>query len=113
MSRVGNQPIDLPAGVDVQIDGQQVTVKGPRGELTQTFHPEMGLSRDNGAVVVARPSDSNEHKALHGLTRSLINNMVLGTSNGFREDPRPCWRRISRGAKRQGHYAERDAQSPG
>ncbi len=83
MSRVGNQPIALPAGVDVQIAGQQVTVKGPRGELTQTFHPEMGLSRDNGAVVVARPSDSNEHKALHGLTRSLINNMVLGTSNGF------------------------------
>lgn len=83
MSRVGNQPIPLPTGVDVRINGQQVTVKGPRGELTQTFHPEMALSRDNGAVVVGRPSDSNEHKALHGLTRSLINNMVLGTSNGF------------------------------
>ncbi|MXX53698.1 MAG: 50S ribosomal protein L6 [Dehalococcoidia bacterium] len=83
MSRVGNQPIALPAGVDVQIVGQQVTVKGPRGELKQTFHPEMALSRDNGTVVVSRPSDSSEHKALHGLTRSLINNMVLGTSNGF------------------------------
>ena len=83
MSRVGNQPIALPAGVDVQIVGQQVTVKGPRGELTQTFHPEMALSRDNGVVVVGRPSDSGEHKALHGLTRSLINNMVLGTSSGF------------------------------
>lgn len=83
MSRVGNQPIALPAGVDVQIVGQQVTVKGPRGELKQTFHPEMALSRDNGTVVVGRPSDSSEHKALHGLTRSLINNMVLGTSNGF------------------------------
>ena len=83
MSRVGNQPIALPSGVDVQIVGQQVTVKGPRGELTQTFHPEMGLSRDNGAVVVARPSDSNEHKALHGLTRSLLANMVTGVSQGF------------------------------
>ena len=83
MSRIGNQPIPLPTGVDVQISGQQVTVKGPRGELTQSFHRDMALSRDNGAVVVGRPSDSNEHKALHGLTRSLINNMVTGTSDGF------------------------------
>ncbi len=83
MSRIGNQPVPLPAGVDVQISGQQVTVKGPRGELTQSFHPDMSLARDNGAVVVSRPSDSNEHKALHGLTRSLINNMVTGTSAGF------------------------------
>ena len=83
MSRVGNQPISLPSGVDVQISGQQVTIKGPLGELTQAFHPDMSLSRDNGSVVVGRPSDSNEHKALHGLTRSLINNMVQGTSAGF------------------------------
>ena len=83
MSRIGNQPIPLPTGVDVQISGQQVTVKGPRGELTQSFHVDMGLSRDNGAVVVSRPSDSNEHKALHGLTRSLINNMTVGVSDGF------------------------------
>ncbi len=83
MSRIGNQPIPLPTGVDVQISGQQVTVTGPRGELTQSFHPDMSLSRDNGAVVVSRPSDSGDHKALHGLTRSLINNMVTGTSAGF------------------------------
>ncbi len=83
MSRIGNQPIPLPAGVDVQISGQQVTVKGPRGELSQSFHADMSLSRDNGTVVVGRPSDSNEHKALHGLTRSLINNMVQGTCAGF------------------------------
>ncbi len=83
MSRIGNQPIPLPTGVDIQISGQQVTVKGPRGELTQSFHVDMGLSRDNGVVVVSRPSDSNEHKALHGLTRSLINNMTLGVSDGF------------------------------
>jgi large subunit ribosomal protein L6 len=83
MSRVGNQAIPVPSGVDVQIDGQNVTVKGPRGELSQTFHPEMSIARDNGTVVVSRPSDSGPHKALHGLTRSLVNNMVTGVNSGF------------------------------
>ena len=83
MSRVGNQPIPVPSGVDVRITGQTVTVKGPRGQLEQSFHPDMALSQDNGSVVVARPSDSGEHKALHGLTRSLINNMVAGAHEGF------------------------------
>ena len=83
MSRVGNKPVPIPSGVDVRVDGLAVTVKGPRGELSQSFHPEMSISRDNGAVVVTRPSDSGEHKALHGLTRSLINNMVAGVSDGF------------------------------
>ena len=83
MSRVGKNPVPIPAGVDVRIDGLAVTVKGPRGELSQSFHPEMSISRDSGAVVVTRPSDSGEHKALHGLTRSLINNMVSGVSDGF------------------------------
>jgi large subunit ribosomal protein L6 len=83
MSRVGNQAIPVPSGVDVQIDGQNVTVKGPRGELSQTFHPEMSIARDNGMVVVSRPSDSGPHKALHGLTRSLVNNMVTGVNSGF------------------------------
>ena len=83
MSRVGNQPIPVPSGVDVRISGQTVTVKGPRGQLEQSFHPDMALSQDNGSVVVARPSDSGEHKALHGLTRSLINNMVAGAHEGF------------------------------
>ena len=83
MSRVGNQAIPLPSDVEVQIDGQEVTVKGPRGELSQTFHPDMSIARDNGTVVVSRPSDSGSHKALHGLTRSLVNNMVIGVNAGF------------------------------
>jgi large subunit ribosomal protein L6 len=69
--------------VDVEISGQDVTVKGPRGELSQRFHREMSIARENGAVVVSRPSDSGPHKALHGLTRSLINNMVIGVNDGF------------------------------
>ena len=83
MSRVGNKPVPIPPGVDVDIEGLAVTVKGPRGELSQSFHPEVSITRDNGTVVVTRPSDSGEHKALHGLTRSLINNMVAGVSDGF------------------------------
>ena len=83
MSRVGNKPIPIPSGVEVRVNGLSVTVKGPRGELSQAFHPEMSVARDNGVVVVTRPSDSGEHKALHGLTRSLISNMVTGVSDGF------------------------------
>jgi len=83
MSRIGTQPIDVPSGVDVNIRNTDVTVKGPRGSLSRTFHEDMAISRDNGTVVVARPSDSGEHKALHGLTRSLLNNMVIGVSDGF------------------------------
>ena len=83
MSRIGKQPIALPAGVDVRVEGQGVTVEGPLGTLSQTFHPDMSIRRDNGAVSVERPSDSGQHKALHGLTRSLINNMVAGVSAGF------------------------------
>ena len=83
MSRVGNKPVPIPSGVDVRVDGLAVTVKGPRGELSQSFHPEMSIARDNGTVVVTMPSDSGDHKALHGLTRSLINNMVAGVSDGF------------------------------
>jgi len=83
MSRIGNQPISVPSGVDVNIRNTDVTVKGPRGSLSRTFHEDMAISRDNGTVVVARSSDSGEHKALHGLTRSLLNNMVIGVSDGF------------------------------
>ena len=83
MSRIGKQAIPLPQGVDVQIEGRGVTVNGPLGTLSQTFHPDMSVRRDNGSVVVERPSDSGQHKALHGLTRSLINNMVSGVSAGF------------------------------
>ncbi|HAL48626.1 MAG: 50S ribosomal protein L6 [SAR202 cluster bacterium] len=83
MSRVGSQPIELPSGVDVTVRGQDVTVKGPRGTLNQSFHDEMSIARSNGQVLVERPSDSAQHKALHGLTRSLLNNMVVGVSEGF------------------------------
>ena len=83
MSRIGKQPVPLPAGVNVRIEGRDVTVEGPLGALSQTFHPDMTIRRDNGSVAVERPSDSGQHKALHGLTRSLISNMVVGVSAGF------------------------------
>lgn len=83
MSRIGKQAIPLPEGVDVRIEGRGVTVEGPLGTLSQTFHPDMSVRRDNGTVSVERPSDSGQHKALHGLTRSLINNMVVGVSAGY------------------------------
>jgi len=83
MSRVGNQPIPLPSGVDVSVKDRDVTVKGPRGTLSLTFHPDMAISQKDGEVQVERPSDASEHKALHGLTRSLVNNMVVGVSDGY------------------------------
>lgn len=83
MSRIGKQPIPVPSGVEVQIDGSTVTVKGPKGVLTQTFRKEMSITLDDGAVHVARPSDERMHRALHGLTRSLLANMVTGVSDGF------------------------------
>ena len=83
MSRIGKQPIPVPAGVEVNIDGSTVKVKGPKGELTQSFSDEMNISMDEGQIVVTRPSDERQHRSLHGLTRSLINNMVVGVSEGF------------------------------
>jgi len=83
VSRIGNKPVEVPSGVDVKVDGSTVTVKGPKGELTQTFHPDMTISMADDAVVVERPSDEREHRSLHGLTRSLIANMVIGVSEGF------------------------------
>lgn len=83
MSRIGNMPVPLPSGVDVDIQGSDVTVKGARGVLTYSFHPDMEIARNNGAVVVNRPSDEGHHRALHGLTRSLLANMVAGVSEGF------------------------------
>ena len=83
MSRIGNQPIDLPTGVEVSIDGDAVEMKGPRGVLKESFHADMAISRENGSLLVKRPSDEREHRALHGLTRSLLANMVIGVSNGF------------------------------
>jgi large subunit ribosomal protein L6 len=84
MSRIGKQPIEIPSGVDVTVgDDAVVTVKGPRGELTQRVHPEMRVVKDEGVVRVERPSDEGFHRSLHGLTRSLIANMVEGVTNGY------------------------------
>ena len=83
MSRIGKQPILLPAGVDVVIDGREVTAKGPKGSLTQVLPPDIMVSDENGTLKVERPSDERKHRALHGLTRSLVANMVAGVSQGF------------------------------
>jgi len=84
MSRIGKQPIEIPSGVDVTVgDDAVVTVKGPRGELTQRVHPEMRVVKDEGVVRVERPTDEGFHRSLHGLTRSLIANMVHGVKDGF------------------------------
>ena len=83
MSRIGKLPIAVPNGVTVTFDGNRVTVKGPRGELTRTLHADMQLAQENGTVTVSRPSDEQHHRALHGLTRSLVANMVEGVTKGF------------------------------
>jgi large subunit ribosomal protein L6 len=85
MSRIGRLPIAVPDGVDVKIEGRQVTVTGPKGTLSRELHPEMLVTRENGSIVVARPSEAKTHKQLHGLTRTLVNNMVLGVTTGYRK----------------------------
>jgi large subunit ribosomal protein L6 len=83
MSRIGKKPIDLPEGVKVTVNGSEVEVKGPRGELTRQFDPDMQIAVEDGRVVVERPTDQRRHRALHGLTRALLNNMVVGVSEGY------------------------------
>ena len=83
MSRIGKLPVKVPKNVTVTTDGHSVTVKGPKGELKKTFHPELTIKVENGDVLVQRPSDENQHKALHGLTRTLIANMVEGVTAGY------------------------------
>ena len=83
MSRIGKRPVPLPKGVTASIDGRTVTVKGPKGEISRTFHPELTVSLDKETVAVQRPSDEPRHKALHGLTRTLVANMVEGVTKGF------------------------------
>jgi large subunit ribosomal protein L6 len=83
MSRIGKMPIPLPQGVAVEINDSQVTVKGPKGSLSQTFLAEMTVEQEDGVLYVKRPSDSRQHRAVHGLTRALLNNMVVGVSTGF------------------------------
>ena len=86
MSRIGKKPIPIPAGVDVKINGSEVTVKGPKGELKDTFNADISIVMENNEIVVSRPSDNKEHRALHGLTRTLIANMVEGVSNGYKKE---------------------------
>ena len=84
MSRIGKMPIAIPAGVTVEVaENNTVTVKGPKGTLTRTLPAEMKISQDNGVITIERPNDLKREKSLHGLTRSLLNNMVVGVTNGF------------------------------
>jgi len=83
VSRIGKIPISVPAGVKVEIDGHKVKVTGPKGTLEKTFHADMNISLQDRKILIQRPSDRPDHKALHGLTRALVNNMVKGVSEGF------------------------------
>ena len=85
MSRIGQAPIAIPSGVDVTIEGRMVKVKGPKGELTRTVPATISVQQVDGQLLVARPDDERDNRALHGLTRSLVNNMVIGVTDGFRK----------------------------
>lgn len=84
MSRIGNLPIEVPKDVEIKIDKSTVTVKGKKGTLSQSFDPDMVIKTEEGKLIVARPTEQKRHKALHGLTRALINNMVVGVSEGYK-----------------------------
>ena len=87
MSRIGRAPIAIPAGVEIKVeDNNVVTVKGPKGTLTQQFNPNMAIAMEEGALHVTRPNDAKENRALHGLTRTLIHNMVVGVTEGFKKE---------------------------
>ena len=86
MSRIGREAITVPAGVTVKIDGQHVAVKGPKGELELDVHPNMTVSMDNGVIHITRPDDEPFNRSLHGLTRSLVNNMVVGVTHEFSKE---------------------------
>ncbi len=86
MSRVGRMPITVPQGVELNIDGNEVTVKGPKGEIHRSFKSVMSIIQQNGVLIVSRPSDSKEHRSLHGLTRSLLANMIEGVTKGFEKN---------------------------
>ena len=86
MSRIGRLPVKVPTGVDVKIDGRTVKMKGPKGELTSTFHPDVSVKREDGTIVVSRKDDEKATRALHGLTRSLLANMVTGVTTGYSRD---------------------------
>lgn len=86
MSRIGRKPINIPAGVDVKVNGTEVTVKGPKGTLTQNFHKNMTIKKEGEEILVTRPNDDKENRSLHGLTRSLISNMIEGVTKGFTKE---------------------------
>ena len=87
MSRIGRAPITIPAGVEIKVeDNNVVTVKGPKGTLTQQFNSNMAIAMDNGVLTVTRPNDAKENRALHGLTRTLINNMIVGVTTGYKKE---------------------------
>jgi len=86
MSRIGKLPVIIPAGVEVKIDGSTVTVKGPKGTLSRQFHSNMILEQEGAVINVKRPNDDKQNRALHGLSRSLLNNMVVGVNDGFKKE---------------------------
>ena len=86
MSRIGRSPIPVPSEVQVALEGRRVTVSGPRGSLARELPPDITVRQDDGVLLVERPDDEREHRALHGLTRSLVNNMVVGVTQGFQKD---------------------------
>ena len=85
MSRIGRLPIAVPSGVTVTVDGRSITVVGPRGTLSRELHPDMAVNQSDGSLLVERPDESKLHKELHGLTRTLVSNMVVGVTNGYRK----------------------------
>lgn len=85
MSRIGKLPVEIPAGVTVTLDGNSIRVKGPKGELHRDLHPEMIVKLEDNVITVTRPTDESKHRALHGLTRTLVFNMVTGVSEGFKK----------------------------
>jgi large subunit ribosomal protein L6 len=87
MSRIGRKPITIPAGVEIKIgETNTVEVKGPKGVLSEHFHPNLTITQEDGAITVVRPDDAREHRAVHGLTRTLISNMVVGVTDGFKKN---------------------------
>ncbi len=86
LSRIGRMPVVIPPGVEVDLVGRTITVKGPKGQLSRELHPEMKLEMDDGKIIVSRPSDNKRHKSLHGLTRTLVANMVEGVVKGYEKN---------------------------
>ncbi|MEK0431607.1 MAG: hypothetical protein RL139_1411 [Gemmatimonadota bacterium] len=115
MSRIGKLPVTIPAGVTVSVSGSTVSVKGPKGELARTLHPDLGITIEGNVLTVTRPSDETQHKSLHGLSRTLIANMVEGcakgyvkqleiTGVGFKAEPKPFGLQLALGFSHQIQY---------